>query len=102
MMMSNKKIDVVFYENNRQIKISRFFEVTKYVISNNLWKDVEDLMNNSPIIGERIIMDMHLANAVKIVMMRHASKNGTLKSDEIVADTVRCSSMPPASDVTGI
>ena len=88
--MRDKNAEIIFYEKDRAIKIDRFFEVADYLTANNLWKEVETLMKESPIIGKRINMDMHLGNAVKIVMMRHAHTEGTLDTDKLVKATVRC------------
>ncbi len=89
--MNTQKVEPILYEENRSIKITRFFEVADYITKNELWGEVEKLLLSNELIGPRIVLDKHLGNAVKLVMARHASSTKALfREDDIVNLAVRC------------
>lgn len=96
--MNEQDIEINYYDYDRHIKIDRFFEVAEYLTKNDLWGEVGVVMKDNPLIGNRIKIDMHLANAAKIVLMKHASKSGTITTDRIVIDALRCATMQEKSD----
>ncbi len=79
----------------REIKITRFFEVARYLTKNDLWDNVEEVLKNSKIIGERIILDSLLGNAVKLVMLENSKKSPEKENTQTVSDTIKCGSRPP-------
>jgi hypothetical protein len=87
--------DVVLYDlPTRNIKISRFFEVAKFLTDNNLWGEVEKKLITAELIGDRIILDSLLGNAVKLVLSENSS--GFLNQPgHIVPVTVMCGSPSP-------
>ncbi|WGK92575.1 hypothetical protein [Pseudomonas migulae] len=96
--MNNDKVAPVLYEEDRRIKITRFFEVAAYLTKENLWDEVEKLLISNELIGPRITLDQHLGNAVKIIIARNASATkSTFEKDDIAQLAVRCGSMrtPP-------
>ena len=95
--MSEEEFDVVLYEHDRYIKISRFFEVTEFLEKEKLWDEVKRVMLSNEIIGPRMIIDKHFANAIKIVMDRH-TKNSPLRNEPIVKATLLCAHKPIKPD----
>jgi hypothetical protein len=87
--------EIVLYEEDRRIKITRFFEVAEFLTKENLWGEVKKLMLENELLGSRIILDQHLGNAVKVVIARHSTdKQGLLDDAGIVRATIRCASLP--------
>jgi len=104
-MATQKKKDTIeeqvmleFYElPTRKIKINRFFEVARYLTENDLWDKVEKLLSDNPIIGERILLDSVLGNAIKIVIAQHVTKNPARsgeKVDKIAYEVMGCGCTP--------
>lgn len=85
----------------RSIKISRFFEVARFLTENQLWDKVEEKLSSSEIIGDRIILDSLLGNAVKIVLYENCSEF-VAQADHIVSATVRCGSPRKPGNPGGI
>ncbi|HBR2137810.1 Uncharacterised protein [Klebsiella quasipneumoniae] len=95
--MSEEEIEVVLYEHDRYIKISRFFEVAEFITKENLWDKVKLLMLSNELIGPRMIIDKHYANAIKLVMDRH-TRNTELRKEPIVKATLLCAHKPIRPD----
>lgn len=102
-MKKEDKIELEFYElPTRDIKISRFFEVAKYLTEHNLWEEVEELMTNSPIIGERIILDSILGNAVKLAIYNHTKNSlSTMDEESTPVATIKCGGRSSGGDRGG-
>ena len=83
----------VLYEEDRPIKISRFFEVAAFLSENDLWGEVESILSSTEILGSRIVLDKALGNAVKITVARHiATKDEQFAPDHIAELAIRCGS----------
>jgi hypothetical protein len=93
-----EQVVLEFYElPTRRIKISRFFEVARYLTENGLWDKVEKLLSDNPIIGERILLDSVLGNAVKVVIDQHVRKHPTRyreKGENIAYLACNCAPKP--------
>ncbi len=94
----DENIVLEFYDlPTRKIKITRFFEVARYLTENKLWEKVEKKLVENQIIGERIILDSILGNAVKVVIdenLNTLKKMPKKTADKIAYEVMGCGCTP--------